>query len=110
MELAAQISENSVADDRRLRPRSQLGRSRPIVDISGAVVGVYTDLMPPLPSRLYHFPYRFQIGQEVQWGNEVWTVASRETSAMGRRFYIVQREGDVRPVRTAIEVVLAPLA
>jgi hypothetical protein len=105
--LTSEISASaSNVDDRRLRPRSQLGRSRPIVDISGSVVGAYTNLMTPLPSR----QYRFEIGQQVQWGDKVWTVAGRETSAMGRRFYIVQREGDVRPIRTAIEVVLASLA
>jgi hypothetical protein len=108
METAAQISETS-STDRRLLPRSQVGRTRKIFDAEGNLKGIQTNFFLRV-TKQYHHQYRFQIGQHVQWGDEVWTVAGRQTSAMGRRFYIVTREGDERPVRTTIEVVLAPIA
>jgi hypothetical protein len=109
----AVTTENSAPatalEERRLKPRSQVGRALPVIDINGTVVGHFTRFNLRA-TRQYRHAYRFEIGQQVQWGDEVWTVVGRQTSAMGRRFYTVTREGDERPVRTTIEVVLAPIA
>lgn len=109
---AAQISENTIAADRRLLPRSQVGRVQPVHDAEGNVVGTYTNLIPPRPARQYYVTFRFELGQPVMWlgsPDEVWIVQSRTLSAAGRRYYTVTREGDERPVRTVLENMLAPL-
>jgi hypothetical protein len=110
MEYAAQVSDTSTGiDDRRLKPRSQVGRGRNVYDADGQLIGVATSFAMRVVKRYCH-PYRFEVGQDVIWGNEVWTVLARHTTPMGRRLYTVTREGDERPVRTTIEVVLAPIA
>lgn len=107
MTTPAQISDHS-SSDRRLLPRSQVGRSRPVVDARGAIIGTMTCFMVRT-AKQYRANYRFEVGAAVMWDHEEWTIQARMTSPMGRRMYTVFRVSDVRPVRVVHEIMLAPL-
>jgi hypothetical protein len=103
MNTSAALSDNS-SSDRRLLPRSQVGR--PCFDINGRVAGIQIDMTSPVDPELAQF--RFRVGQQVQWDGEIWAVLGRQLTEAGRRIYIVYRDDDRRPTRTVLERVLAP--
>lgn len=104
MTTSAQFSDNS-SSDRRLLPRSQVGR--PVFDITGKVAGIQVDMLSPIDPELAQF--RFRVGQQVQWDGEAWVIIARELTEVGRRIYVVFRQGDQRPTRTVLEIVLVPM-